>query len=716
MEHGMELESNTSAEPTENVVNCPQKQCETDDALSGTSDDNRKLKSELSAEPSSMDRGGTCGLNESDSGVCISTVSQKSSSDEQRPAKPSLSEASSAKPSSDPKSKDLSLSLDQSSTVPQDVQMLSPESPSCISVLFSDSDKGASAHPDPQETSCFPVELSPSGSNTQKCPSDAPICVQISTERMEKRWMGAQIEKLKRVPPHGCPLPHLKVAQDHTVMIRTDLLREDEVPVPYPSKYKDAWDDVHVKMPCSEKNLFPLENEEGSTVQSRWDLICAALESECKSSLDLRDAILRYNAAYTKRWDFTALNILCTDALEHCEVHHLFEVVFPSMVQLALRAPLLITQPIPLLKQRMNHSITMSQEQIACLLANAFFCTFPRRNSRRSEEYSNYPDINFQRIYDGPSLRKVEKLKTLLCYFKKVTDSRPTGLVTFTRQCLTNFPKWESSQVQLRRLHITCDGSIEDQGAGMLQVDFANRRVGGGVTGQGLVQEEIRFILNPELIVSRLFTEALNHNECLIITGAEQYSKHTGYAETYQWKESHKDETPRDTWQRRCTEIVAMDALKFRIFLEQFQPDKMMRELNKAYCGFYRPGVDSKHFSAVATGNWGCGAFRGDTRLKALLQLMAAAEAGRDMAYFTFGDAELMREVSDMHTFLTDRRVTVGSLFRLLEQYYHEACENCRKPRPSIRLYGFLYERLSCDAHTCGERTSGSPTPPTDCH
>lgn len=50
-------------------------------------------------------------------------------------------------------------------------------------------------------------------------------------------------------------------------------------------------------------------------------------------------------------------------------------------------------------------------------------------------------------------------------------------------------------------------------------MDFANRFVGGGVTGHGLVQEEIRFLINPELIISRLFTEALEYNECLIITG-----------------------------------------------------------------------------------------------------------------------------------------------------------------------------------------------------
>lgn len=58
----------------------------------------------------------------------------------------------------------------------------------------------------------------------------------------------------------------------------------------------------------------------------------------------------------------------------------------------------------------------------------------------------------------------------------------------------------------------------------VLQVDFANRMVGGGVTGMGLVQEEIRFLINPELIVSRLFTEALDHDECLIITGQHTHT------------------------------------------------------------------------------------------------------------------------------------------------------------------------------------------------
>ncbi|XP_071336642.1 poly(ADP-ribose) glycohydrolase [Trachinotus anak] len=521
--------------------------------------------------------------------------------------------------------------------------------------------------------------------------------ISFALHNTDKGWMGTPIDELNRMPQCAPPLSHLKVVPNHTVTVRTDLLREGEVTVPYPTKFKDAWDDVSVKMPCSEKNLFPMETEDGGGVQSRWDLIHTALRGGFKSSLDVRDAILRYNTTHAKKWDFTALNLLCTECLEHCEVQHLFEVILPEMVDLALSAPCLCTMPIPLLKCRMNHSLTLSQEQIACLLANAFFCTFPRRNSRKSE-YCNYPEINFYRLFEGSSPRKIEKLKTLLCYFRRVTQTKPKGLVTFTRQTLNNPPNWESCQTQLTRLHITCEGTIEDDGYGMLQVDFANRFVGGGVTGHGLVQEEIRFLINPELIVSRLFTEALEYNECLIITGTEQYSKYSGYAESYKWKESFKDETPRDDWQRRCTEIVAIDALKYRHFLEQFLPEKMTRELNKAYCGFFRNNANSKHLSAVATGNWGCGAFGGDTRLKALIQLMAAAEAGRDVAYFTFGDAQLMRDVHEMHTFLTERQVTVGRLYSLLNQYSSVVCKNCRTTRPDVSLYSFIYETVSSPA------------------
>ncbi|KAM9716529.1 poly(ADP-ribose) glycohydrolase isoform 2-T2 [Menidia menidia] len=507
-------------------------------------------------------------------------------------------------------------------------------------------------------------------------------------------WLGTPINELRRMPECGGPLPPLKDAPGkHTVLIRTDLLQRGKVPVPYPVKFRDTWDDVHVKMPYSNNNRFPLVDEETQTLQSRWELIKETLNKNFTNAVELKKAILKYSASHAKRWDFTALNTYCTKVLEPDAAEHLFDSLLPDMVQLALRASELCTKPIPLLKTGMNHSITMSQEQVACLLANAFFCTFPRRSSRKAE-YSNYPDINFFRLFEGSSTRKIEKLKTLLCYFRSVTEQTPTGLVTFTRKRLDKPPNWRSSQTLLTKLHITCEGTIEDDGFGMLQVDFANKFVGGGVTSSGLVQEEIRFLINPELIVSRLFTEALDHNECLIITGTQQYSKYKGYSQTYEWDGSCQDTTPSDDWQRRCTEIVAIDALQFRNFLEQFQPERIRRELNKAYCGFARPEKESQNLSAVATGNWGCGAFKGDTHLKALLQMLAAAEAGRDVAYFTFGDSKLMIDVHNMHSFLTQRNISVGEVYDLLEKYYSSVCQSCLSHPPAITLYSFIYQQV----------------------
>uniref|UniRef100_A0A665WU55 poly(ADP-ribose) glycohydrolase n=1 Tax=Echeneis naucrates TaxID=173247 RepID=A0A665WU55_ECHNA len=529
------------------------------------------------------------------------------------------------------------------------------------------------------------------------------------------KWLGTPIHELKRMPECGRQLPPLKdIPGQHTVMIRTDLLHKSKVPVAYPTYFKDVWDNVHVKMPCSSSSLFPVKDEPQDGAKTPKVGRYTMFFRICFHFL-FQNAILKYNASYAQKWDFTALKLYCTKVSNPDAAEHLFGSLLPDMVQLALRASELCTKPIPLLKRGMNHSITMSQEQVACLLANAFFCTFPRRSSRKTE-YRNYPDINFVRLFDGSSSSKIEKLKTLMCYFKSVTEQKPTGLVTFTRKSLQRPPDWKSSQTPLTKLHITCEGTIEDDGYGMLQVDFANQFVGGGVTGSGLVQEEIRFLINPELIVSRLFTEALDHNECLVITGTQQYSKYTGYAQTYQWGGKHQDTTPSDGWQRKCTEIVAIDALQFRSFLEQFSPERINRELNKAYCGFARPEEPSQNLSAVATGNWGCGVFGGDARLKALLQMLASAEAARDVAYFTFGDSKLMKDVHNMHAFLTQNNIRVGEVYDLLGQYYSTVCRSCLSRCPDVSLYSFIYQQVSSslvpdqsDSHSARQHV------PTDC-
>jgi hypothetical protein len=87
----------------------------------------------------------------------------------------------------------------------------------------------------------------------------------------------------------------------------------------------------------------------------------------------------------------------------------------------------------------------------------------------------------------------------------------------------------------------------------------------------------------------------------------------------------------------------------------------------QAYVGFHCPDFEPGVWLAgVASGNWGCGAYRGDAKLKTLLQLMAASEAGRHLAYFSFGNTELRDQVYHVYTFLTDKQVTVGKHFVLI--------------------------------------------------
>lgn len=507
-------------------------------------------------------------------------------------------------------------------------------------------------------------------------------------------------ETFRRTPYCGTRCPRMTC--NHTVLCKVIRSGGGDIKpcplIPYPAVPIDKWDGTHVRMPCSPESKYPLEqgSSGGTRLGSRWQLIERSLLGPITDSHSLVEAIRKYNGRGSVLWNFRCLHKLFEEELDSTESEGFFQVLLPKIVALALRLPTLITHPIPLLKCGHDQMLSMSQLQAGCLLANAFFCTFPRRNTlKKDSEYANYPDINFNRLFSGPSdeARKIEKLKCIINYFRRITKEEPTGMLTFHRRCLSEPYEWSSARNKLRNLFVSESGFIEREGQGMLQVDFANKFVGGGVLGGGCVQEEIRFMMCPELIVSRLFTEALGSREVLVINGAEQFNATSGYAGQFAWKEDFKDEVARDPWERRCTEVVAMDALCFSNFHEQYLPESIVRELNKAYCGFHcPPEVPLAQRSAIATGNWGCGAFRGDPQLKAIIQLMAASVAGRDLVYFTFGNKHLCQKLRAAHDLLTKRGVTVGYLYRLLEQYWSRRSPYARPDE----FHLFEYLRRHC--------------------
>nr|CAD7573915.1 unnamed protein product [Timema californicum] len=53
----------------------------------------------------------------------------------------------------------------------------------------------------------------------------------------------------------------------------------------------------------------------------------------------------------------------------------------------------------------------------------------------------------------------------------------PVGVLTYSRQYLSSsqLPDWTSSKKFLPQLHISSSGTIEKEGDGFLQVDFANK-------------------------------------------------------------------------------------------------------------------------------------------------------------------------------------------------------------------------------------------------
>ncbi|XP_017055066.1 poly(ADP-ribose) glycohydrolase [Drosophila ficusphila] len=549
--------------------------------------------------------------------------------------------------------------------------------------------------------------------------------------RRKESWRGVPMEAIHR-NLHLFEFEHLPpVAAGPLHWVMYELPVRESPPRPHKSPGK--WDSEHVRLPCAPESKYPRENPDGSTtIDSRWEMIERALLQPIESSAKLQAAILSYNTTYRDQWHFRALHHLLDEELDESESRVFFEDLLPRIIRMALRLPDLIQSPIPLLKQQKNASLSLSQQQIACLLANAFLCTFPRRNTlKKRSEYSSFPDINFNRLYQSTGSAVLEKLKCIIHYFRRVCPTErddsnvPTGVVTFVRR--SGMPEhqvdWSQSGAPLGDvpLHVDAEGTIEDQGVGLLQVDFANKYLGGGVLGHGCVQEEIRFVICPELLVGKLFTESLRPFESLVMLGAERYSNYTGYAGSFEWSGNCDDPTPRDSSRRRQTAIVAIDALRFAQSHHQYREELMERELNKAYIGFV-------HWMAtpppgVATGNWGCGAFGGDSYLKALLQLMVCAQLGRPLAYYTFGNSEFRDDFHAMWLLLRSERTTVQQLWGVLRSYSKLVREKgAKEPREGKatkkKLYEFIREELRKEEAAVAPGTSraagaGEAVPPT---
>ncbi|KAI6192063.1 Poly(ADP-ribose) glycohydrolase-like [Aphelenchoides bicaudatus] len=226
-------------------------------------------------------------------------------------------------------------------------------------------------------------------------------------------------------------------------------------------------------------------------------------------------------------------------------------------------------------------------------------------------------------------------------------------------------------------------GFIEAQ-AGEAHVDFANNFIGGGVLRHGTVQEEIRFIIAPETLVSCLLCEQMNKSEAIFILGTQQYSNYTGYRNYFKYvpRDTSKEVVTRNSFGHYSSCIIAIDAIRYTRPEKQFIRALIDREIRKAYVGFAVKLPDE--LRVIATGNWGCGAFNGNLQLKFLIQLIAASVAGRSLHYFTFGDKKLIEKIRWFLNKLEEQNVS----FNLL---YKRMIEGRDRPHGDFILHPFEY-------------------------
>eukprot|EP00667_Euglena_gracilis_P004732 EG_transcript_4759 len=478
------------------------------------------------------------------------------------------------------------------------------------------------------------------------------------------------------------------------------------------------WNSHHVKLPCSSRYVY---RSEGKTL-SLWYRISDVLGTQISDANALREAIEAMNPHMDQsRWYFSALTHYFDHVMPPDQSALFFRRTLPEMQRLALRIAEICPTPIPLLETGRPGTVTLSQLQVCCLLCHGFFCTMPYRfwlpRARRPKDDDpdtealltrSFPSFNFLELY-GPQVagyhatllyapeeacpitdQQAAKFACLVHYFTQFfeTHKQPDGTLSpgttieVTRKVTPEeaFPNWEKSTQCFPPVTCRTDGTIEDSPEPVAEVDFANKCIGGGVLGRGCVQEEIRFLLAPELLITRLLCETLDDNEAVEVRGTTRFSQHSGYGSTFRWAGPYDDKLPvSGTPPMRQSYILIMDAVNFRGGglrpAHQYSPEYIQRELCKAYTAFssLRPFPDTK--LSVASGNWGCGVFGGDVQLKSLLQLIAAAQGGvPGLVYYCYGNAALAAALQRMVAALA--KVPVGKMYTALcnyEQARHDA-------------------------------------------
>lgn len=285
-----------------------------------------------------------------------------------------------------------------------------------------------------------------------------------------------------------------------------------------------------------------------------------------------------------------------------------------------------------------SRSRSITAKQARCVLANAFIgnCIDPMADFK---DERNYGGLDFWFV--GPA-----KMECLLTYFDvcgslkgKDDDERA---ITFEIISFIPLSAEYFQSCQVRCGNDALAGEGVDLHTGTMEslsrkytafMNFASPNYGYGKFTRSCTQEEILLMCCPELTVRTLFIGKMNDSEVVNVYGVKRFYKYSGCLNSF------KCEGPLDsTNEQTISTVLTLDACYDRHFTEAM----IWRDLSKAYFSFLGLTAGSKQREGsdrpvVSSGKWGCGAFRGLPAHKMLQRAVAAAAAGVDLEFSSFG-------------------------------------------------------------------------------
>jgi poly(ADP-ribose) glycohydrolase len=344
--------------------------------------------------------------------------------------------------------------------------------------------------------------------------------------------------------------------------------------------------------------------------------------------------------------------------------------------------------PLRLLLAGAPGAASLTRAAAASLMAVAFLCLMPGHAEDHGKLHfeRRFPTLDFRGLWETAATHhnNAAKLDCHLHYLKRAGAGQlPPGTLRFERRVLdaaAHASLAGSAPVPLCQFLIEPRVSICTSAA-PVRADFANCLLGGGALFRGCVQEEILFSQRPELCVGMLLCEKMRDDEAIMMRGAACYSAtSSGYGgDIFKWEgvAAAHDSAPHD--------YVAFDAADWRDgdAHAQWRPGELKREVHKALVAFAQPG--GGRAPAIASGNWGCGAFEGYAPLKALLQWVAASLARCDaLHYHAFGELELAVSLAAAVAHVQDawppEARTAGGLYAAVKSYAKGVREHADQP------------------------------------